>query len=70
MKPVRVGIVCDLREEGWHSMDLVADMLLDDAAVGRRRRHRRDAAVSADDSAMDAAAGRGQRQPRAGSATG
>ena len=29
MKPVRVGIVCDLREEGWHSMDLVADMLLD-----------------------------------------
>jgi glycosyltransferase involved in cell wall biosynthesis len=29
MKPVRVGVVCDLREEGWHSMDLVADMLLD-----------------------------------------
>jgi glycosyltransferase involved in cell wall biosynthesis len=29
MKPVRVGIVCDLREEGWHSMDLVADMLMD-----------------------------------------
>jgi glycosyltransferase involved in cell wall biosynthesis len=29
MKPVRVGIVCDLREEGWHSMDLVADMLLE-----------------------------------------
>jgi glycosyltransferase involved in cell wall biosynthesis len=29
LKPVRVGIVCDLREEGWHSMDLVADMLLD-----------------------------------------
>lgn len=28
-KPVRVGVVCDLREEGWHSMDLVADMLLD-----------------------------------------
>lgn len=27
--PVRVGIVCDLEEEGWHSMDLVADMLLD-----------------------------------------
>jgi glycosyltransferase involved in cell wall biosynthesis len=23
-----VGIVCDLREEGWHSMDLIADMLL------------------------------------------
>jgi glycosyltransferase involved in cell wall biosynthesis len=29
MKPMRVGIVCDLREEGWHSMDLVADMLLE-----------------------------------------
>jgi glycosyltransferase involved in cell wall biosynthesis len=29
VKPVRVGVVCDLREEGWHSMDLVADMLLD-----------------------------------------
>ena len=29
MKPIRVGIVCDLREEGWHSMDLVADMLLE-----------------------------------------
>jgi len=29
MTPVRVGVVCDLREEGWHSMDLVADMLLD-----------------------------------------
>lgn len=29
MKPVRVGVVCDLREEGWLSMDLVADMLLD-----------------------------------------
>jgi glycosyltransferase involved in cell wall biosynthesis len=29
MKPLRVGIVCDLREEGWHSMDLIADMLLD-----------------------------------------
>jgi glycosyltransferase involved in cell wall biosynthesis len=27
--PVRVGVVCDMREEGWHSMDLVADMLLD-----------------------------------------
>ena len=27
--PVRVGVVCDLQEEGWHSMDLVADMLLD-----------------------------------------
>ena len=29
MKPVRVGVVCDMREEGWHSMDLVADMLLE-----------------------------------------
>ena len=29
MKPLRVGVVCDLREEGWHSMDLIADMLLD-----------------------------------------
>ena len=29
MTPVRVGVVCDMREEGWHSMDLVADMLLD-----------------------------------------
>jgi glycosyltransferase involved in cell wall biosynthesis len=29
VKPIRVGVVCDLREEGWHSMDLVADMLLD-----------------------------------------
>ena len=27
--PVRVGVVCDLQEEGWHSMDLVGDMLLD-----------------------------------------
>ena len=26
---MRVGVVCDLREEGWHSMDLVADMLLE-----------------------------------------
>lgn len=29
VKPIRVGIVCDLQEEGWHSMDLVADMLLE-----------------------------------------
>jgi glycosyltransferase involved in cell wall biosynthesis len=29
MSPARVGIVCDLREERWYSMDLVADMLLD-----------------------------------------
>jgi glycosyltransferase involved in cell wall biosynthesis len=27
--PLRVGIVCDYREERWPSMDLVADMLLD-----------------------------------------
>ncbi|HEX8501816.1 MAG TPA: glycosyltransferase family 1 protein [Pyrinomonadaceae bacterium] len=25
----RVAVVCDLREEGWHSMNLVADMLLE-----------------------------------------
>jgi glycosyltransferase involved in cell wall biosynthesis len=29
MKPIRVGVVCDFREEGWHSMDLIADMLLE-----------------------------------------
>ena len=29
MKPIRVGVVCDFREEGWHSMDLIADMLID-----------------------------------------
>ena len=29
MMPIRVGVICDFREEGWHSMDLVADMLLD-----------------------------------------
>ena len=29
MKPLRVGVVCDLREEGWHSMDLVGDMLIE-----------------------------------------
>jgi glycosyltransferase involved in cell wall biosynthesis len=28
VKPIRVGLVCDLREERWHSMDLIADMLL------------------------------------------
>lgn len=36
---LRVGIVCDLREEGWRSMDLVADMLavhLPDAVPGIR----------------------------------
>lgn len=29
MKPVRLGVICDLREEGWHSMDLIGDMLLE-----------------------------------------
>jgi glycosyltransferase involved in cell wall biosynthesis len=33
MKPIRVGVVCDLREEGWHSMDLIADMLLESLPV-------------------------------------
>ena len=28
MSAARLGVVCDLREEHWHSMDLVADMLL------------------------------------------
>lgn len=31
VKP-RVGVVCDLREENWHSMNLVADMLLESLA--------------------------------------
>ncbi|HEV3217307.1 MAG TPA: glycosyltransferase [Vicinamibacterales bacterium] len=26
---LRLGVVCDLLEEGWHSMDLIADMLLE-----------------------------------------
>jgi glycosyltransferase involved in cell wall biosynthesis len=26
---IRVGVVCDLHEEGWLSMDLIADMLMD-----------------------------------------
>ena len=29
MRPIRVGVICDLREEEWHSMDLIADMLID-----------------------------------------
>jgi glycosyltransferase involved in cell wall biosynthesis len=29
---LRVGVICDLREEGWHSMDLIADMLLETLA--------------------------------------
>ena len=31
-RPLRVGVVCDFREERWHSMDLVADMLLENLA--------------------------------------
>lgn len=30
----RVAVVCDLREENWHSMNLAADMLLGGAAAG------------------------------------
>ena len=33
MQPVRVGLICDLREERWHSMDLIADMLMDTLPV-------------------------------------
>jgi glycosyltransferase involved in cell wall biosynthesis len=29
VKPLRLGVICDFREEGWHSMDLIADMLLE-----------------------------------------
>src|SRR3954467_13473179 len=29
VRAIRVGVVCDFREEGWHSMDLISDMLLD-----------------------------------------
>jgi glycosyltransferase involved in cell wall biosynthesis len=29
MTPIRVGVICDFREEGWHSMDLIGDMLLE-----------------------------------------
>jgi len=29
MDAIRLGVVCDLREEGWHSMDLLADMLME-----------------------------------------
>src|SRR5918999_2474573 len=38
MQPVRVGLICDLREERWHSMDLIADMLMDTlrAVAGNR----------------------------------
>ncbi len=27
--PIRLAVVCDFQEEGWHSMDLIADMLLE-----------------------------------------
>jgi glycosyltransferase involved in cell wall biosynthesis len=30
----RVAVVCDLREEKWHSMDAVADLLLEGAGAG------------------------------------
>jgi glycosyltransferase involved in cell wall biosynthesis len=33
MKPIRVGVICDFREEGWHSMDLIADMLIEELPV-------------------------------------
>jgi glycosyltransferase involved in cell wall biosynthesis len=33
MTPIRVGVICDFREEGWHSMDLISDMLLDTLPV-------------------------------------
>ncbi len=29
LRQPRIGLVCDFVEEGWHSMDLVADMVLD-----------------------------------------
>ena len=32
VRALRVGVICDLREEGWHSMDLIADMLLETLA--------------------------------------
>ena len=35
--PPRVGIVADLLEEGWPSMDLVADMLMAHAGAGETR---------------------------------
>src|SRR5688500_1668727 len=33
-KPLSVGVVCDLREEEWPSMDLVAAMLLGELRSG------------------------------------
>jgi glycosyltransferase involved in cell wall biosynthesis len=29
VKPLRLAVICDLREEGWHSMDLIGDMLME-----------------------------------------
>jgi len=36
VKAVRVGVVCDFREEGWHSMDLIADMLMETLPIVSR----------------------------------
>lgn len=36
----RVAVVCDLREENWHSMNLVADLLLEGASNGHAARVR------------------------------
>ncbi|MBW3654475.1 MAG: glycosyltransferase family 4 protein [Gemmatimonadetes bacterium] len=33
MNPVRVGLVCSIPEEGWHSIDLVAEMLMGEFAT-------------------------------------
>ena len=33
VRALRVAVICDLKEEGWHSMDLIADMLLDTLPV-------------------------------------
>jgi glycosyltransferase involved in cell wall biosynthesis len=33
VRALRVAVICDLREEGWHSMDLIADMLLETLPV-------------------------------------
>ena len=32
VRALRVAVICDLKEEGWHSMDLIADMLLETLA--------------------------------------
>ena len=66
---IRVGIVCDLREEGWHSMDLIADMLLTTLPAVRVAEVERDAAPAADDPPVEPAAARRGQQPRAASPT-